>query len=258
MRNMRLQLAIEAAQAAGALLKSGFGKVCTIQNKEGRHNLVTEYDVRCEKLIIEFLKAKDPNASILAEESGRSTDSSDHLWIIDPLDGTVNFAHKIPFFCVSIAYAEGCDVKLGVIYNPITDELFTAEKGKGAFFNGQRLQVTQNTSLEEAMTATGFPYCTNENPQGCIDHFANFCHQGLPIRLLGSAALHLAYVASGRLDAFWEVLLNAWDYAAGMLMVTEAGGMATRYNGAPLNDWQEGNVLATNKHLHTYFQESLR
>lgn len=255
---MRLQLAIEAAKTAGDMLRTGYGKSCTVNNKEGRHNLVTEYDLRCEKLIIEMLQAKDPDASILAEESGHSTKSSNHMWIIDPLDGTVNFAHHIPFFCTSIAYAESNDVKLGVIYNPLTDELFTAEQGKGAFLNGHRLQVTQNTSLDEVMTATGFPYCTNENPRKCIDHFANFCHQGLPIRLLGSAALHLAYVAAGRLDAFWEVLLNAWDYAAGMLMVTEAGGMATRYDGTPLCDWQEGTTLATNKHLHTYFQEALK
>lgn len=228
-----LTTAIEAALKAGALLKTGFGTTFGISAKEGYHNLVTEYDTAAEKIILDHITGVYPSHVFLAEESGATgqlhTDTVQ--WVVDPLDGTVNFAHGIPIFAVSIGAVLNNELLCGVIYQPLLDELFTASKGRGAWLNGAPLRVSPPTTLQESFLVTGFPYNVNENPGNTIGHFSRIVGMGVPVRRLGSAALDLAYVAAGRFDGFWEVKLNPWDVAAGQLLVEEAGGKVTHYNG---------------------------
>ncbi|MES2766684.1 MAG: inositol monophosphatase family protein [Bacteroidota bacterium] len=255
-----LQCAIEAAKTAGAILKEGFGTSFKTENKEGVHNLVTEYDHKAENAIIELIKSKFPSHTFLAEESGASGIKNllkDHVrWIIDPLDGTVNFAHNIPIFCVSVAAELNGEIVAGAIYQPITDELFTAFKGGGAFLNGKKIEVTTTDLLKDSILVTGFPYNVSENPHGCIDHFSALLKLGLPVRRLGSAAIDLAYVAAGRFDGFWEVRLQPWDVAAGWLIVEEAGGKMSHYD---LTEYSlgTGTMLATNGKIHRELSELL-
>jgi myo-inositol-1(or 4)-monophosphatase len=244
--NALLQTAIDAAQKAGKVLKEGFGTDYTISSKSQIHDLVTEYDHKSEAIIIETIRSSFPDHQILTEESGHHASDGDITWIIDPLDGTVNFAHGIPFFCVSIAAIQGTDILCGVIYSPMTEEMFIAEKDKGATINGKPCKVTQQTSLPSAFLVTGFPYSVKENPLHCIDHFAHIVGMGIPIRRLGSAALDLAYVAVGRFDGFWEVALQPWDMAAGALLVKEAGGIVIDYSGNDLNVMKSSSIIAGN------------
>lgn len=244
--NALLQTAIDAAQKAGKVLKEGFGTDYTISSKSQIHDLVTEYDHKSEAIIIETIRSSFPDHQILTEESGLHGSYGDITWIIDPLDGTVNFAHGIPFFCVSIAAIQGSDILCGVIYSPMTEELFSAEKDGGAFLNGNSYKVTQQTSLLHSFLVTGFPYSVKENPLHCIEHFAHIVGMGIPIRRLGSAALDLAYVAVGRFDGFWEVALQPWDMAAGALLVKEAGGIVIDYSGNDLNVMQSSSIIAGN------------
>jgi myo-inositol-1(or 4)-monophosphatase len=244
--NTVLQTAIDAAQKAGKVLKEGFGTDFTISSKSQIHDLVTEYDHKSEAIIIETIRSSFPDHQILTEESGHHASDGDITWIIDPLDGTVNFAHGIPFFCVSIAAIQGTDILCGVIYSPMTEELFSAEKGGGAYLNGQSYKVTQQTSLLHSFLVTGFPYSVKENPLHCIEHFAHIVGMGIPIRRLGSAALDLAYVAVGRFDGFWEVALQPWDMAAGALLVKEAGGIVIDYSGNDLNVLKSSSIIAGN------------
>lgn len=247
----------EAAIEAGELLAQGFGTSFTVETKTGgRQNLVTEYDRAAEKLIMEFLREKTPECSFLAEESGSiPSASSDLLWIIDPLDGTVNFAHQVPVFSVSIAAVQNREIVAGVVYNPLVDELFTATKGEGAFLNDKKLKVSKNTTPDKAMLATGFPTNVEDDPRRCIETFDDMLRRGFPIRRLGSACLDLAYIAAGRFDAFWEVILHPWDIAAGRLLIEEAGGKITDYAGKPLDPVRAGPVLATNGLLHPFMLE---
>ena len=243
--------AVEAALQAGTLLKQGFGTHFAVRSKEGIHNLVTEYDHRSEKLIIDFLRQETPNSHFLAEESGLTRGNEDGVvWIIDPLDGTVNFAHKIPMFAVSIAAEKNGEVISGVVYHPLVHELFVAEKGKGAFLNGQRLSVSQVSELPEAILATGFPYNLVENPLQCIDHFVDILRLGIPIRRLGAAALDLAYTAAGRMEGFFEVSLAPWDCAAGKLLVEEAGGKVSSWDGMVFDIRSYRPILASNGRIH--------
>ncbi len=252
-------VAIQAALKAGEILRRGFQTHFQVTSKPGIHNLVTEYDNAAEKSIISTILQHYPSHSILAEESGEehTKQGADVLWIIDPLDGTVNFAHQIPVFSVSIAVAVHQDVYIGVIYNPLLHELFVAEKAKGAYLNGERLRVSSVDQLIKAFMATGFPYNVNTNPMHCIDRFAEMQAKGIPIRRQGSAALDLAYVAAGRFDAFWELNLNAWDIAAGKLLVEEAGGKVTQYDGSKFSIFSDKMLLATNGHLHDLMIEHL-
>lgn len=242
-----LAVAIEAAHKAGAILKQGFGSSFAISSKEGRHNLVTEYDTAAEQAIITHIQSVYSTHSFLAEESGATgLQNSDTIqWIIDPLDGTVNFAHNIPIFSVSIAAALRGELLCGVICQPLLDELFTASKGNGAYLNGTQLHVSATNALAEAILVTGFPYNIHENPRNAIGHFARIIGKGLPVRRLGSAALDLAYVAAGRFDGFWEVQLNPWDVAAGQLLIEEAGGKITHYDNSPYS-MNAPTILATN------------
>lgn len=242
--------AIEAALLAGELLKQGFGTHFSISSKEGKHNLVTEYDHKSEKAIIDFIQQEVPNSHFLAEESGQTGTKKEILWVIDPLDGTVNFAHQIPIFSVSIAAMRDGKTISGVVYQPITHELFVAELGKGAFLNGDKIKVSEVRNIHDAILATGFPYDLAKNPFHCIDHFVDILRLGIPIRRMGSAAIDLAYTAAGRFEGFFEVELGPWDVAAGKLLVEEAGGEVTSWDKSVFDIHSRKPVLASNSHIH--------
>lgn len=251
--NPLLATAVDAALKAGTILRNGFGTSFDISSKEGRHNLVTEYDTAAEKAIIGHITALFPDHVFLAEESGSTGQFRPDTvqWIVDPLDGTVNFAHGIPIFCVSIGAVVNNDIVCGVIYHPLLNELFTAVRGQGARLNGTPLHVSSPTTLQDSILVTGFPYNVHENPRNTIGHFSRIVGMGIPVRRLGSAALDLAYVAAGRFDGFWEVKLHPWDVAAGKLLVEEAGGTVTHYDGSPYR-LDGDTIIATNgSRLHT-------
>lgn len=243
--------AMQVALGAGKILLEGFGSDFKIDSKEGRNNLVTEYDKKSEKYIIDTISKAFPTHSFLAEESGKSQNfhTDDIIWVVDPLDGTVNFAHNLPIFSVSIAAVKNNEILTGVVYHPILNELFVAEKGKGAFLNDKPISVSKNADLATSFLVTGFPYDPNTTHKKCICSFSDFIGMGIPVRRLGSAALDLAYVANGRFDGFWEIKLNPWDVAAGILLVREAGGKVTQYDGteAGIND---ESLVATNSLIH--------
>lgn len=246
-------LAMETAVTAGKLLQKGFGGNFVIDSKVGQHNLVTEFDNASEELIVKQIQKHYPTHSFLCEERGWQGDQTEHLWIIDPLDGTVNFAHNIPVYCVSIAYARHGDIVSAAIYHPSVKELFVAEKGKGATLNGQPISVTSTADIGDAIFGTGFPYNVHQNPLHCIEQFAHIIRKGIPVRRMGAAAIDLSYVAAGRYDAFWEVSLQPWDYAAGKLLVEEAGGTFTNLEGkpyAPTSNYVAGSIVASNSRIH--------
>lgn len=245
-----LAIAKKAALSAGKLLKENVGKVRSIEHKGGETtNLVTEIDKESEKLIYRILKEHFPGHDFLGEESGAHKVGSDYRWIVDPLDGTVNYAHGLPIYSVSIALEYKGEIVLGVIYDPSLDELFVAEKGKGAYLNDEPIHVSKTSCLMESLLVTGFPYDVRKELNYHLQPFREFLIEGQAIRRLGSAALDLAYVACGRFDGFWEGKLNAWDMAAGVLLVTEAGGRWTDYEGKPSNVYNP-KMLATNGLIH--------
>ena len=257
MKKKLLQCAIEAALMAGAVLKEGFGTDFKISEKGERNNLVTEYDHKSEKIIIDYIKSKFPDHTFLAEESGYSgAESSEIRWIIDPLDGTVNYAHSLPIFSVSIAAEFKGKVIAGVVFHPMLGELFTAAEGEGAYLNGKKLNVSSVDDLDGAFLVTGFPYNVKENPGYCLNKFVHIVGQGIPVRRLGSAALDLCYVAAGRFDAFWEINLKAWDVAAGILIIKEAGGKATCFDNS---EYTLGglDMLTSNGKIHDVLSEKL-
>ena len=245
------EFAVELAMGAGEILKKGFGTTYSITSKDGRHDLLTEYDLKSEQYLIEAIQKKYPNHAILSEEKGGTYETTDQiLWILDPIDGTVNFAHQIPIFCISIAATLNDQPLCGVIYNPITNELFHAAKGEKAFFHDEPISVSKVSRFDQAMFATGFPYNVAENPNHCIEHLTHILRQGSPIRRMGSAALDLAYLAAGRVDAFWEVILNPWDFAAGSLIVEEAGGTITQMDNQPITFTKRIPIAGSNGLLH--------
>jgi len=247
-----LNFAIQTARDAGRILAERFGRTLEITNKS-ELDLVTESDLASERLIIERIKTYHPRHAILAEESGASSPVDQELrsewrWIVDPLDGTTNYAHGYPCFCVSMGLEHDGRMELGVVYDPMRDELFTAERGQGASLNGRRIQVSPVKSLSGALLCTGFPYDVRERSE-FARHFANFIMNAQGVRRDGAAALDLAYVACGRFDGFWEEGLKPWDVAAGALMVTEAGGQVSNYTGEPLSIFNPP-ILASNGLLH--------
>ena len=245
-----LQLAIDTALEAGTFLKKNVGKIRQIEYKGGeKTNLVTEIDKKSEEIIFARIREKHPDHDFLGEESGAADVQSEYRWIIDPLDGTINYTHGLPIYCVSIGLEYKGEIIVGVVYDPSMDELFYAEKGKGAWMNKSRLRVSNTNELMSSLLVTGFPYSINKQPEPTLTHFRNFIIHSQAVRRLGSAAIDLAYVACGRFDGFWEGTLNAWDMAAGILLVSEAGGVCTDYLGKPLNIYNQ-RVLATNGVIH--------
>lgn len=254
----RTLVAVQAALKAGDLLKSGFGTQFQINSKEGKHNLVTEYDHNSEELIISFIKEHYPEDNFLSEECGHlEKKPSSYEWIIDPLDGTVNFAHGIPMFAVSIGARKDNELILGVVYQPITSELFIAEKNAGAYLNGKELKTSKTKLLSQSILATGFPYNLLENPHHCIERFMEILRMGLPVRRIGVAALDLVYLAAGRFDGFFEVSLAPWDMAAGILIIEEAGGRVSDWTGKPFDMEAKTPIMATNQIIHEELSELL-
>lgn len=246
------QVATEAARAAGAILRTNFDQAKQLRFKEGIHNIVTDSDLAAEQRIVDIIHDVFPDHAILAEESGAQQQASAYRWIVDPLDGTVNFAHGIPIFSISIAVEWHGTVVVGVVYHPLLDELFIARKGGGAYLNGRPLRVSTCAQLADAFLVTGFPYNIASFPEYREWHFPALVRRGIPIRRLGSAALDLAYVAAGRFDGFWEVGLQPWDIAAGVLLVAEAGGRITSYDGGP-HTLTTRTIVATNGAIHDEF-----
>ncbi len=252
-------IATQAALRAGEILKKGFSSPFTTSSKPGMQNLVTEYDILSEKSICQFVHEHFPDHNFLGEESGATTHTRTKsvLWIIDPLDGTVNFAHRVPVFSVSIGVCVEEEILSGVVFQPMTGELFVAEKNKGAYLNGSKIQVSSTSHLNDALIATGFPYNLNENPKGCIDKHSSLLKHGYAMRRLGSAALDLSYLAAGRFDAYFEVSLQPWDMAAGKLIAEEAGALVTTYSGEKKSVFDTGPLLASNRILHSKMQQLL-
>ncbi len=247
---------MEAVTEAGKILTKYIGKDYKIGRKRDYNDLVTEIDKKSEAKIIEIIHSYFPEHNVLSEEIGDLKMQSDYVWIVDPIDGTVNYAHSIPIFCISIALEIKKEVIMGVVYNPVSNEIFFSEIGQGAYLNEKKIHVSQTPELKGSLLVTGFPYGAKDNQDHCIDHFVNFVKLGLPIRRLGSAALDICYTACGYFDGFWEVNLNAWDVAAGYLIAKEAGAVITDFFG---NDYSVYNkqILATNGKIHQEMREVL-
>jgi myo-inositol-1(or 4)-monophosphatase len=242
-----LETASAIARDAGALLRAAFARPIEVSYK-GDIDLVTDADRRSERAIVEAIGRAFPGHAVLAEEGGGGGDA-EWRWVIDPLDGTTNFAHRYPFFCVSIALEHRGERVIGVVYDPLRDECFAARRGAGAVLNGAPIAVSRETRLERALAATGFPYDVHERPEETLRFFAPFLSRVQGVRRDGSAALNLAYLACGRFDLFWETKLHPWDVAAAALLVEEAGGRVTDFVGGPMP--QDGfEVAASNGHLH--------
>jgi myo-inositol-1(or 4)-monophosphatase len=250
-----LATAIEAVRRAGALQRAALGGAFEVR-KKGTIDLVTEVDLAVEHMIRALIGERHPGHDVLAEELGGPTGAtrSRYCWIVDPLDGTTNFAHGLPIFCCTVALEVDGRLEVGAIYDPNRDELFTAERGRGAHLNGTRLQVSQTTALIDALLVTGFPYAVQAKMEELVGLFAAYLAEARAVRRLGSAALDIAYVAAGRMDGFWEQGLNAWDIAAGVILVEEAGGRVTALDGGPF-DLRAGRILASNGAIHDAMRE---
>ena len=246
-----LATAIEAALAAGRIHRQYFRRQPAIQ-KKGPIDLVTAADVTAEREFRELIAAKFPEQSVLGEEQAAGASPNDHArcrWIVDPLDGTTNFAHGIGLFCVSIALEVDGRLEIGLVYDPVGEEMFVAERGRGARLNGAPLRVSSSGELIDSLLCTGFPYSIRERRQRQMDVFSDFLGKARAVRRLGSAALDICYVAAGRFDGFWEEQLHPWDIAAGALIVEEAGGRVTNFTNAPV-DLFGGQIVVSNGQLH--------
>jgi myo-inositol-1(or 4)-monophosphatase len=251
-----LDFLIPVVREVGALLLQSLGHPQSIQFK-GRANLVTEMDRRSEERLIRAIRAEHPAHAILSEEIGAlAGEPGQPEWILDPLDGTTNYVHGLPYFCVALALRDGSRLQAGLVYQPYVDELYSAERGHGAFTNGRRLQVSATPSLDDALLTTGFPSDLSRAPDTNIGHFLALMPKTRAIRRLGSASLDLCNVAAGRLDGFWQAMLPVWDVAPGALIVEEAGGRVTDFAGQA--GLYEGNIVATNGRVHTALVEVLQ
>ena len=239
----------DLARQAGEILRKGYGQPHDVRNK-GVIDLVTEVDQRAEAFLLDAIQNQFAGHKVVAEESGVLDGEAGHVWYVDPLDGTVNYAHDIPIFSVSLAYEESGAMQLGVVYDPMRDELFSAQRGKGAWLNGQPIQVSDTADLAKSLLVTGFPYDTWDNPDNNLDNFARFSKRTRGVRRLGAAALDLCYVAAGRFDGYWEIRLQPWDVAAGGLIVAEAGGVVTNLHGEGDYLSPPQSVLAANAEMH--------
>jgi myo-inositol-1(or 4)-monophosphatase len=250
-----LNSTVAMARQAGLLLKEKFDQPHTIEYK-GRINIVTEADHASEALIMSCIRETYPDHDILTEESLGIAQGSDFRWIIDPLDGTTNYAHGYPVFCVSIALENKGEICCGAVYNPMLDEMFSAEMGGGAFLNGSPIHVSDTADLSKSLLATGFPYDVRDSRENNINYFSNMAVNVQAIRRAGAAALDMAYVAAGRFDGFWELKLMPWDTAAAWLIVTEAGGQVTNLFGEHFYLYAP-HVLASNGIIHQDMMEIL-
>jgi len=251
-----LEFAIQLAFESGRIQKRYFQKTLSIMHK-GEINLVTNVDFECERRILELLGNEYPDDEVISEEKANTYESGKNRWIVDPLDGTTNYAHGYPFFCTSIAYEVDGEVIVGVVYNPIMDELFFARKGEGSFLNGERLGVSAIKEIKQALLVTGFPYDVVTNPNNNLNHWAAFIMRAQALRRDGSAGLNLSYVAAGRFDGFWEMRLSPWDMAAGVLIVREAGGTVTSLSGETFSLFS-GGILASNGLIHKRMLDVIR
>ena len=240
---------LNAVQAGAAQIQHYFNGEFKISNKEGINNLVTEADHAAEKAIIEVIQADYPEHFILSEETGELKTDSEYKWIIDPIDGTVNFANGIPLCCVSIGIEKEGQMVMGAVYNPFMNEMFFAQKGFGASLNDKKISVSNKTEVIKSCLVTGFPYTYLDAPNGPIQVFEKLVRKGIPVRRLGSAAIDLCWVAAGRFDGFYEHNLQAWDSAAGFLIVEEAGGKVTDFKGDYYSPYQP-HIIATNGKIH--------
>lgn len=251
-----LAVATEAVLRAGAIQRERYGQTIEIEHK-GVIDLVTEVDRACEEVILGLIRSRFPAHDIVTEETQLARTGSRYLWFVDPLDGTTNFAHGYPLFCASVALAVDGQVVVGAVYDPIKEELFTAERGRGAHLNGRRLRVSSAGDLLASLLVTGFPYDVREDLLAKLRLFNRFMGEARAIRRDGTAALDLCYLAAGRIDGFWEERLEPWDMLAGVLMVEEAGGRVTRFDGSPIS-LAADEVLATNGALHPAMLDVLR
>lgn len=251
----RFDLAVDLARRAGDVLRPGLGRA-SVEHK-GPLELVTEFDRASEHLIIEGVAAAFPTDGVLAEEGGARPGEA-WRWIIDPLDGTTNFAHGIPHFAVSIAGEDRGVIEFGVVYDPMRDELFAARRGEGTLLNETRQHVSATATLADSLLVTGFPYDLDRNPENNLNLYARLAMQSRGVRRLGSAALDLAYVAAARFDGYWELRLAPWDLAAGLLLVTEAGGVVSRVDGRPDPLRAPASVAASNGRIHVALLQALR
>lgn len=260
-----IEKVIQIAKEAGEIIRDSYRKNFSIEYKTNLSNLVTEVDKKSEQTIIDFIKKEFPAHRILAEESGEHKSSiassqlkdvSEYIWVIDPLDGTTNFAHGLPIFSVSIGVQKNNESIYGVVYDVMRDVLYSSEKGNGSFANGIKLHVSTNDDLRKSVLVTGFPYNVAENPDFAFERFIEFLKHARAVRRLGSAAIDFCYVAEGVFDGFWEVFLNPWDMCAGKLIVEEAGGEVTGFNGKQMSIYSK-QILATNGKVHNRMIEIL-
>jgi myo-inositol-1(or 4)-monophosphatase len=251
-----LNIAVRAARSAGDLILRSANNIerLTIDQKE-RNDYASEVDRAAEQEIIKIIRTAYPDHAILAEESGEYQ-GNNYTWVIDPLDGTTNFLHSFPQYAVSIALKNKNKIELGVVYDPLRDELFTAERGGGAMLNNRKIRVTKQNGMKGALIGTGFPFKTAEHLDAYLGMFRTICTESAGIRRAGAAALDLAYVACGRLDAFWEIGLKEWDMAAGILLIQEAGGVATDFSFN--SDYlKSGNLIVGNPKMHQAMYQAI-
>jgi len=250
-------VAVEAALQAGAFLRSRFGARHDVSYKGSPTNLVTEMDRGAEAIILEAIRTRFPDHGVLAEESGARSGTEPHRWIVDPLDGTTNYAHGLPIYCVSIALELDGALAVGVLYDPSRDECFVAERGRGATLNGAPLRVSTTPALGLSLLGTSYPNDLRAAPRNNLAEHAALIQRCRSVRSLGSAALGLAAVAAGRLDGYWEQRLGAWDIAAGALLIREAGGTVTAVHGGPL-DLAAPTIAASNGPIHSDLLQALK
>lgn len=248
---------INISREAGSLIREGFGKHLQIEFKTNESNLVTQIDKAAEKIILDFIKKKYPSHGIIAEESGEVNSRSEYVWVVDPLDGTTNFAHGLPIFSVSIGLRKNNQTIAGVVYDVMQNIVYSAELGGGAFADANKILVSKTDKLKRALLVTGFPYNISENPENAFERFAALTKSSRGMRRLGSAAIDFCYVARGVFDGFWEVFLNPWDLCAGKLILEEAGGLVTDFDGSQIDIFTP-RILATNSLIHQQMIDILK
>jgi myo-inositol-1(or 4)-monophosphatase len=252
-----LEVASAAAREGGRVLQNLLPARREIATKQGQTDLVTDADRRAEAAVIACIRSHFPDDAVLSEEKGDTPGRSPYRWVVDPLDGTTNYAHRFPIYAVSVAVEAGGQVLAGAVYDPTRDEMFAAQRGMGATLNGQRIRVSDVADLGAALLATGFAYDFRTNPRNNLKQFADLSHRAHAVRRPGSAALDLCYVAAGRLEGYWELSIRAWDAAAGSLIVEEAGGRMSRVNGGPYDIYCD-ELVASNGRVHPALVAALR